>query len=279
MPGNYRWMARSPGAPLAALGVLLSVATIVLFLTDLQARYWDRIASCQNEMPQSFATVLAEHAALTFEDVDHALLSRGSDPQNQPVGKASPIPAPPMRPCASCRRSSSILVAVGWTDASGEVVAHPMTIRRHAATSPTWRTSSPSATAPTTSCSLRRPIIRRLTINGSRRRRAGLSNRRRQLRRRRHRAARPVVFQQALSLDRSRQGWIDSAAASRRPDCWRGSRAAERDRKVVCGRPAVERHFCRRRTSGSYEVSEPCRRHAIASPATRRCPACRWSWS
>jgi len=72
MRGIYRWLAGSPGSPLAAIGVLLSVATVVLFLADLQARYWDRIASAKTDA-QSFAKILAEHTALTFEDVDRVL--------------------------------------------------------------------------------------------------------------------------------------------------------------------------------------------------------------
>src|SRR6266702_8950660 len=72
MPRIFRWVARSPGAPLAVLGVLLSIATVVLFLTDLQARYHDRISAAKRDA-RNFATVLAEQASLTFEEVDRAL--------------------------------------------------------------------------------------------------------------------------------------------------------------------------------------------------------------
>src|SRR5882724_13475536 len=73
MLGILRSMARSPGAPVAALGALLCLSTIVLFLTDLQTRYWSRIAQARADA-QSFAKVLTEHTVLTFEDVDRALL-------------------------------------------------------------------------------------------------------------------------------------------------------------------------------------------------------------
>ena len=71
--GIFRAIARSPGAPVAALGALLCLSTVVLFLTDLQGRYWSRITQAKADA-QSFAKVLAEHTVLTFEDVDRALL-------------------------------------------------------------------------------------------------------------------------------------------------------------------------------------------------------------
>ncbi len=115
-------MARSPGPPLAALGILLSVATVVLFLTDLQARYWERIASAKNDA-QSFARVLAEHAALTFEDIDHALIRAEAIRRASLSGRLGE-PGAANAALRQLQRSSSILVAIGWTDASGEVVAH-----------------------------------------------------------------------------------------------------------------------------------------------------------
>ena len=47
-----------------------------------------------------------------------------SHSQNQPVRESLPIPAWPMPPCASCKRARPSFVAIGWTDAAGEVVAH-----------------------------------------------------------------------------------------------------------------------------------------------------------
>ena len=49
------------------------MATIALFVTDLETRYRDRIAAARTDA-QSFTKILAEHAVLTFEDVDRALL-------------------------------------------------------------------------------------------------------------------------------------------------------------------------------------------------------------
>jgi hypothetical protein len=86
MLGIYRRLVQSPGLPLTALGVLLSVATVVLFLTDLQTRHWDRIAAAKTDA-QSFARILAEHAALAFDDVDQALLQAVAIRKNSLSGK------------------------------------------------------------------------------------------------------------------------------------------------------------------------------------------------
>ena len=61
MLGLYRKVGRTPGFPPAVLGVMLSVAIILLFLVDLQVRYLDRITAARIDA-QSFAKILAERA-------------------------------------------------------------------------------------------------------------------------------------------------------------------------------------------------------------------------
>ena len=120
--GIFRSIVRSPGTPVAALGALLCLSTVVLFLTDLQGRYWSRIAQAKADA-QSFAKVLAEHTVLTFEDVDRALLRAETIRKTTLSGK---IADPGLANAAlrQLQKSSPLLVAVGWTDASGEVIAH-----------------------------------------------------------------------------------------------------------------------------------------------------------
>jgi diguanylate cyclase (GGDEF)-like protein len=122
MPDVLRRIVRSPGAPIAALGALLCLSTIALFLADLQTRYQDRIASAKIDA-RSFASILAEHTALTFEDVDRALLRAESIRKTYLSGK---IPDIGLANAAlrQVQKSSSVLVATGWTDASGDVIAH-----------------------------------------------------------------------------------------------------------------------------------------------------------
>src|SRR6202022_3986746 len=118
----YRKLTRSPGSSLIALGVLLSAVTIVLFLADLEARYRERIATAKADA-QSFARILAEHTALTFEDVDRVLLEAAAIRRNSLSGKYTD-PGAADAALHQLQKSSSILVAIGWTDASGEVIAH-----------------------------------------------------------------------------------------------------------------------------------------------------------
>jgi diguanylate cyclase (GGDEF)-like protein len=122
MQGIHRKLARSPASSLTALGVVLSVATIVLFLTDLEARYQDRIASAKTDA-QSFAKILAEHTALTFEDVDRILLEAVAIRSNSLAGKYSD-PGAANAALRQLQKGSPVLVAIGWTDASGQVNAH-----------------------------------------------------------------------------------------------------------------------------------------------------------
>jgi diguanylate cyclase (GGDEF)-like protein len=118
----YRRLARSPGSSLTVLGVLLSAATIVLFLTDLEARYRDTIAAAKTNA-QSFAAILAEHTALTFEDVDRVLLEAAAIRRNSLSGEYA-APGAANAALRQLQKGSPVLVAVGWTDASGEVLAH-----------------------------------------------------------------------------------------------------------------------------------------------------------
>jgi diguanylate cyclase (GGDEF)-like protein len=122
MPGAFRRIARSPAAPIATLGALLCLSTIALFLTDLQTRYKDRIAAAKTDA-LSFANILAEHTALSFEEVDRVLLEVESVRKNSLAGKY-PSQRATNAALQHLQKGSSILVAVGWTDASGNVVAH-----------------------------------------------------------------------------------------------------------------------------------------------------------
>lgn len=122
MQGFFKRLAESPGSPLAAFGLLFSLATLLLFLADLQTRYRDAIATARKDA-QSFANILADHTALTFEDVDRALREAGEIRQNSLLARiADPVAA--NAALRQLQRSSSVFVGIGWTDASGEIRAH-----------------------------------------------------------------------------------------------------------------------------------------------------------
>ena len=122
LPGILKRTARSPATPIAVLGVMLCMATIALFVTDLETRYRDRIAAARTDA-QSFTKILAEHAVLTFEDVDRALLETVAIRKRSLTGQ---YPGPDAANAAlrQLQTSSSVLVAIGWTDASGQLLAH-----------------------------------------------------------------------------------------------------------------------------------------------------------
>ena len=122
MPGIYRRLSQSPGSTLRLLGALFSAAIIVLFVVDLETRYLDRIAAAKSDA-QSFATILAEHTALTFEDVDRVLSEAATIRKNSLSGGYTD-PGAVKVALRQLQKSSSVLVAVGWTDAAGNVVAH-----------------------------------------------------------------------------------------------------------------------------------------------------------
>jgi diguanylate cyclase (GGDEF)-like protein len=122
MWARYRRLARSPGSALALFGVLLCVATIVLFVTDLRDRYQERIAAAKTNA-MSFARILAEHTVVTFEDIDRVLLEAEAIRKNSLMhGSFDPTPA--NLALRQLQKSSSVLVAVGWTDANGDVLRH-----------------------------------------------------------------------------------------------------------------------------------------------------------
>lgn len=122
MSGVLRRIVQSPGTPIAALGALLCLSTIALFLIDLQTRYQDRIAAAKTDA-QSFARILAEHTVLTFDDVDRILIEAGAIRQRT-LSEKDTAPDAVNAALRQLQKSSSIFVAVGWTDASGDVLAH-----------------------------------------------------------------------------------------------------------------------------------------------------------
>lgn len=107
---------------MAILGLLFSLVVVALFLVDLAVRYREAVASAKTDA-LNLSAILAEHAAVTFEDIDRVLLEAQAVRRDALSGKY----ADPGAANASLRqlvKSSSILVAVGWTDTSGAVVAH-----------------------------------------------------------------------------------------------------------------------------------------------------------
>src|SRR3954451_10490429 len=118
----WRKLAGSPGSSVTILGLLFSFVVVTLFLVDLAARYREAVASAKTDA-LNLSAILAEHAAVTFEDIDRVLLEAQAIRNDSLSGKYADAGAANTA-LRQLVKSSSILVAVGWTDASGTVVAH-----------------------------------------------------------------------------------------------------------------------------------------------------------
>ena len=122
MRGVVRKLTGCPNCTLAAFGVALAVAIVILFLGDLQARYRDAIARA-NQSARNHAEVLAADAARAFDSVDRSLrvaeiayggaLDAGADMAGQR----------PHDVLSQIQRASPMIVAIGWTNAAGDLLA------------------------------------------------------------------------------------------------------------------------------------------------------------
>ena len=114
--GFFR-VARRPGATLAIFGLSLSVVAVTLFLADLYSRHRAAIANAQHSA-QSFAEVLAEYTARTFETVDRALLEVERIRADANAGRyftAEEVD----NALRHVQQASPFLLAIGWSDAAG----------------------------------------------------------------------------------------------------------------------------------------------------------------
>jgi signal transduction histidine kinase/HPt (histidine-containing phosphotransfer) domain-containing protein/ActR/RegA family two-component response regulator len=119
-----RLRALLPNRPSRALGVfsvLLVVALVLLFALDLLSRYRAVIADAERSAG-SFAEVLAEHTARTFEAVDRTLREAETIRQDALDGRYK-SPAEVHNALRSLKRSSPVLQVVSWTDAAGNLEA------------------------------------------------------------------------------------------------------------------------------------------------------------
>src|SRR3954454_1809831 len=122
MLNPWRRLTRSPGSSVTILGLVFSLVVVALFLVDLAIRYREAVASAKTDA-LNLSAILAEHAAVTFEDIDRVLLEAQAIRNDSLSGKYADAGAANTA-LRQLVKSSSILVAVGWTDASGAVVAH-----------------------------------------------------------------------------------------------------------------------------------------------------------
>ena len=95
---------------------------VVLFLVDLRSRYQGAIQQAKNEA-LNHAEILADNTAVTFETVDRVLreselIRRSSLSESHVTSEAANAAL------RHLTQTSPLVVAIGWTDAAGDLLAH-----------------------------------------------------------------------------------------------------------------------------------------------------------
>ena len=131
---GQRWLATQPMQPptqstssnnwsqgflQASFGVFLSGLIVFMFVVDLATRYQSAVDEAKVRA-LNFADILAEHTALAFDGVERTL--REAMRIREVSGRVGAADSHAM--LRLLKKSSPMIVAVGWTDALGNVLAH-----------------------------------------------------------------------------------------------------------------------------------------------------------
>ena len=119
--GPIDFLAARPGLTLWIASATIIVGLSVLFVFEARTRYFATIADA-GRMSQSFADILAEHTARTFEAVDRTLRVAESIRNDALAGHLTEQAA--NQALRGLQKSSPALLAIGWTNEAGNVVAH-----------------------------------------------------------------------------------------------------------------------------------------------------------
>ena len=128
MPGHKHGTTRlasaavRPSRILVGASLVLMIGICALFLVDLYARHETAIEDTKRSA-LSFAEVLAEHTARTFEAIDLTLraadtIRRSTEPPVSMTKEAA------RKGLQSLQSSSPALLAIGWSNAKGDVLVH-----------------------------------------------------------------------------------------------------------------------------------------------------------
>jgi diguanylate cyclase (GGDEF)-like protein len=107
---------------LGLAGFLIGLTIAVLFLVDVQVRYTAAIEAAEKDT-LNYADILAEHTALTFGTIDRALHEAEGIRQNSLQG-LYPEPDAVHWALRHVAQTSPAMIAIGWTDAQGVLLAH-----------------------------------------------------------------------------------------------------------------------------------------------------------
>jgi signal transduction histidine kinase/CheY-like chemotaxis protein/HPt (histidine-containing phosphotransfer) domain-containing protein len=129
-----RLRAKLPNRPsraLAVFSVLLVVAIVTLFALDLNSRYRAAIADAERSAG-SFAELLSEHTARTFEAVDRTLHEVETIRQDALAGRYK-SPEDVHAALRYLKQGSPVLEVLSWTDAAGtfQATSRDLPLPRH----------------------------------------------------------------------------------------------------------------------------------------------------
>jgi len=131
-------LARSPAPTIAAFGSGFVLLIITVFVVDLAGRHRTAIEAAK-ESARNYAEVLAEHTARAYETLDRSLKEAEFIRLSLAAGYGADATSEMARldvareALQHLKRSSRLLVAIGWTDAAGDLVvqAHDSGPERH----------------------------------------------------------------------------------------------------------------------------------------------------
>ena len=118
--GNF--FAGRPNHVLAGFAAVIILARGTMMLTDLDARYHGAVSAAE-QSARSFAEVLAEHTARTFEAVDRTLGQAELIRRNVEAGRYATAEAV-QQDLRRLQQTSPVLIALNWTNAAGDVEGH-----------------------------------------------------------------------------------------------------------------------------------------------------------
>jgi len=117
-----KYLACRPNHVLVAFAAFIIIGRGTMLGFDLDARYHAALAAAE-QSARSFAQVLAEHTARTFEAVDRTIGAAELIRRDADAGRYATAEAV-HEDLRRLQQTSRALIAIGWTNAAGDVVAH-----------------------------------------------------------------------------------------------------------------------------------------------------------
>ena len=115
------FLATHPKFALWLASGAIIVALTSMFAFELRSRYIVAISDAE-KVSQSFADVLAEHTARTFEAIERTMRVAESIHNDVVAGRLGPQVA--NQALRGLQKGSPALLAIGWTNQKGDVIAH-----------------------------------------------------------------------------------------------------------------------------------------------------------